>query len=421
MKPIRVSIIGAGGYAAKHRETVEQFEKKGITCLSSVVIRNPNKANYQELEKTLRSQGAAVYSDSAAMLAAEKGKSDLIIISSSIEQHEPQSVSALRAGFHILCEKPVSGTIAEALRMKKAQEETGKILAIGYHNIFSETIQKIKKITCENKLGKLLKAKTLMVWPRTIDYYSRNSWAGKMYIEGTPIYDCALHNAGSHFLNNMLYIAGRSPDEAADIAEVYGENYRAKEIECADTQYVRIKTADGVVLHEIVTHACSLRREALTEYYYEHGKIVWKQPESMPSAAQVFHITDHGAYKLYEEFDDGQADLRATIYLNLFEAMKRGTQPLSTIANSLQETLVVEACFASGGAVVSVPHQYLQKTAELENNPVAAGAKEVYNIVIKDIEKVCEEMFAHEIGFYEYGLPWAKKSRTRAVHQYSIL
>jgi len=54
---------------------------------------------------------------------------DAVYISTPVFLHAPQTIAALRAGKHVLCEKPMALHYAEALAMQQAAEETGRTLA----------------------------------------------------------------------------------------------------------------------------------------------------------------------------------------------------------------------------------------------------------------------------------------------------
>lgn len=67
--------------------------------------------------------------------------------------HPVIAMDALRAGKHVLCEKPAARTYAEALEMQKVQHETGKVLNIGVVNRFNTAVNKIRDLIREGVLG----------------------------------------------------------------------------------------------------------------------------------------------------------------------------------------------------------------------------------------------------------------------------
>ncbi len=69
--------------------------------------------------------------------------------------HPIIAIDALRAGKHVLCEKPAARTYAEALEMQKVQHETGKTLNIGVVNRFNTAVNKIRDIIQSGALGEI--------------------------------------------------------------------------------------------------------------------------------------------------------------------------------------------------------------------------------------------------------------------------
>jgi len=274
-KRINIGLIGAGGYAAFHLKLIRQFSKKGVCQLKAVAIRNSTDPKYKKIRDELSSDGITIYPTYQDLYKKEKNKIHLIIIPCGIDQHAELSVQALQYGYHVFCEKPVSGTIEEAFYMQQVQKNTGKMLIIGYQNIFSPSIQHIKEIRMNRELGELIKAKTMGAWPRSSVYYKRNKWAGKVEFNGKKIFDSPAQNGFAHFLNNMLYIAGEEKHTSAYPETIYSENYRAKDIESADTQYLYIKTLNQIEIYFMVTHACLQIFHPVTEYIFEKGKIIW--------------------------------------------------------------------------------------------------------------------------------------------------
>ncbi|MBN1523911.1 MAG: Gfo/Idh/MocA family oxidoreductase [Spirochaetales bacterium] len=401
--PVAVAVIGAGGYAATHIGFITELEKQDDAQLSAVVIRDPSKPVYGEITAELKQRNVRIYRTASELFAGEQQRTDLVVIPSPIDSHADLTIKALEAGFHVLCEKPAAGTTQEAMAMKAASDKTGKVCAIGYHYIFSPGVQEMKKAAVSGQFGKLVSARTIGLLPRTRSYYTRNDWAGKINAFGHEIYDSPLQNATGHYLNTMLYIAGKKPDESARITSVYGENYRAKPIESADTQYLRIATSTGAILHQYATHACSERVEPLQEFFFENGKMEWQA--GSPVIIRLYGKRG-SEYILQKEIKDTFDTTRHLLYLDIFRAMKENKKPLSTIENSWQQTFAVEKCFLSSNGVIQLPSDIMEIV------PVSSDENVHDTItVIRDIIPLMQELYATGKSFSEKGLSWAKQGK----------
>ncbi|HML47819.1 MAG TPA: Gfo/Idh/MocA family oxidoreductase [Clostridia bacterium] len=67
--------------------------------------------------------------------------------------HAPIAIDAMRAGKHVLCEKPAATTLAEAQEMQRVAAETGMTLNIGVVNRFNDSVNMIKKYIDSGRLG----------------------------------------------------------------------------------------------------------------------------------------------------------------------------------------------------------------------------------------------------------------------------
>lgn len=80
---------------------------------------------------------------------------DAVSVCTPNNVHSEISIAALKAGKHVLCEKPAASTYSEALAMQKAQHETGKVLNIGVVNRFDAGVNKLKEIIDKGELGEI--------------------------------------------------------------------------------------------------------------------------------------------------------------------------------------------------------------------------------------------------------------------------
>ncbi|MFP4384683.1 MAG: Gfo/Idh/MocA family protein [Spirochaetia bacterium] len=396
MERIRVGLIGVSGFAQAHLKSIRYSQEKGYCSFEAVVIKEPLdlKNNEEEKRDSLAKEGIRIYKTYQEMFETEKGKLDAVTIPVGIDMHKEMSIAALKAGYHVLCEKPVTGKYEDALEMQRVKNESGRFLAIGYQHISTPTIQRIKEIALSKHLGNLRQAKTLVLWPRSSAYYDRNYWAGKIEVNGKTIFDSPLQNATSHYLNNMLYVAGTRKNASLEPSSVYAENYRANRIESPDTQFARIVSKEGIEITMTSVHAAPENRHPETEFIFENGKIDW----SFPGTAKVYQ-----GEMISEEFDDTDVPREAHGFLDFFTAIRENREPLCTIDNSIQQTLVVNKIFESA-PVSPVPDEHI----EVHDVPDS----EAKLTVIKGIVKASEESYATRKGFGELELPWGVEGET---------
>ena len=403
----KIGLVGIGGFSRYHYDRIKELELQGELKLCAVMIRAASMDRYRPIAEMLTADGVRIHTTYEAMLAGERGQIDLVVLPTGIGEHCEMSIAALEAGYHVLCEKPVAGTFEECLRMKDAQERAGRLLAICYQSIYSPSIQRMKQVALGGELGALKSAKSLVLWQRADAYYRRAAWGGKLIFNGKTINDCPLMNATAHFLNNLLYVAGKSLHEAAHPVSIYGENYRVKEIESCDTQFLRAVTDNGVKLLFMTSHSTDVRVDPHAEYLFENGKITWRQI----GGAVVYRRVD-GRYVEIERIDDGGANPFEFVYKGVCEAIRNGTAPAAVVQNSLQQVLCVEESFRSG-PIVGVPEEYVGATHVMQDDDCLKAGD--VNRYIRGIHPLMEKMFAEERSFYEAGCPWAVKSQTVTV------
>ncbi len=412
MQPVKIGIIGVSGFGASHVESIAACEEQGVAELSAAVIRAPEtRQEKREQEEKLRARGVRIYRDYHQMLEKEKGTIDLVAIPSGIGTHAKLSTEILRAGYHVVCEKPVAGSVEEAFQMAAAQKETGRVLAIGYQNIFSPSIQRLKQLRLEERLGRPLAAKCYALWPRSSTYYQRNYWAGRIAVEGTPIYDSPAQNAVAHYLNNLLYIAGDTQEASAEPENVYAENYRAQKIESADTQYIHATTGNGLTIQFIATHAVDVGDGPVACYRFENGYVDWLLADHQGKTRIYEYGGDHKEAGLVEEFDNGGVDPFQEVFRDTCRAIREGREPLNSIHNSWQHTLCIRAAFAASDGVHSVPGKYKEDLVQTTELPDGGEAKAI-NTVIPGVSDMVRRMHEEEKGFANSGAPWAVRGRT---------
>ncbi|NSW90006.1 MAG: Gfo/Idh/MocA family oxidoreductase [Firmicutes bacterium] len=270
-KKVSIVLVGAGGYGNIYINELLNHMDKDSFSIVGVVDPNPQGCKFLKKLEELRIPFFQTIEEFYMGNNAE-----LAVISSPIQYHSYQSCYAMMHGSNVLCEKPVSATVQDALKMTEVRNKTGKFLAIGYQLSFNDAVLELKRDIMEGKLGRPLRLKTVVLWPRDKKYYSRK-WAGKKKDEyGNWVLDSVAANATAHYLNNMLFVLGEKEDGSIYPSEVKAELYRANDIENFDTVAAHIIAQDGVDIMFYASHAVNGNIGPVFCYEFEKAVVTYK-------------------------------------------------------------------------------------------------------------------------------------------------
>jgi len=166
-------------------------------------------------EKAVEKYGCGeVIEDYHAILADPEVEAVSICTPNNV--HASIAIDCLRAGKHVLCEKPAARTYAEALEMQRVQHETGKTLNIGVVNRFSKGVNLIKNMIDDGELGELYHVYVSFRSHRSIPGLG-GAFTTKAIAGGGALIDW-----GVHFLDIVMYCAG-DPEPKTVTGEAYSK------------------------------------------------------------------------------------------------------------------------------------------------------------------------------------------------------
>ncbi|MDA0837241.1 MAG: Gfo/Idh/MocA family oxidoreductase [Planctomycetota bacterium] len=268
MNKIRVAVVGIGGYGQTY---VNQFLQGDVANAELVAGIDLAPERYRRLDE-MKAAGTAVYTSLGEFL--DNDSADLIAIASPIHLHCEHTSQALERGINVLCEKPLTGSIEEAEQMLRAEQASGKFVAIGYQWSFAPAILNLKADIAAGKFGRPLSFRCLSCWPRPVSYYQRNNWAGRIRTEdGRPVLDSPAANAHAHHLHNMLYLLGPKTAESDFPARLTAELYRANDIQNFDFGAFRILTENKVEIVFLSGHSLQYRLGPIFHAAFEEADI----------------------------------------------------------------------------------------------------------------------------------------------------
>lgn len=187
---VRVGIIGYGGAFNMGRQHGQQAEKAGMKVTA---ICDVDSSRFAEAGKDF--PGVETYTDYHEMLA--KAPVDLVVAILPHNLHVTASVDCSNAGKHVVVEKPMCITVAEADAMIGAAQKAGKMLSVYHNRRWDGDFLTIKKLIEEGEIGEVFQIEL------AIGGYSKhqNWWRADKKIAGG-----ALHDWGAHFMDWVFHL-----------------------------------------------------------------------------------------------------------------------------------------------------------------------------------------------------------------------
>jgi predicted dehydrogenase len=153
---IRWGVIGSGGIA-RRRTIPEGFAPARNARL--IAVYGTNRATNREVAR----QFGALAADSLEELLA--GEIDAVYVASPVQAHPAQTLACARAGKHVLCEKPLGRTVAEAEAMAAACRQAGVQLGTAFMMRFQTQHQEAARMIRSGQLGQPVQARAqLSCW-----------------------------------------------------------------------------------------------------------------------------------------------------------------------------------------------------------------------------------------------------------------
>jgi UDP-N-acetyl-2-amino-2-deoxyglucuronate dehydrogenase len=190
-KPLRFAIAGCGRIAQRHAEHIQKVGRLVAVC--DVV---PERAN------TLAARtDARPYHSLELLLEAERDL-DVVSICTPNGLHAEHSIRVLKAGHHVLCEKPLATTVHDCAEMIRTAEHANKRLFAVKQNRFNPPVVAVKNAIDQGKLGRIYGIQLTCFWNRNEEYY-RDSWKGTKAMDGGTLF-----TQFSHFIDLLYWMFG---------------------------------------------------------------------------------------------------------------------------------------------------------------------------------------------------------------------
>ena len=328
---VNFAVVGAGGFA---RFAVRQFVKREGTRLAGVYDNNPESSGLlRSLNPDLQ-----IYATLDALLADPAV--DLVYIGSPPSLHHEQSLAALKAGKHVICEKPAAIDVRQARELRQYADENGLLFVVNLMQRYNPLYAAVATLINERLLGEFVHG--FFENYASDEFLPAEHWfwedglSGGIFIEhGVHFFDMFAGWLGTGEVVAAQRLQRPGHPRIRDIAQceiIYPGNapvhfYHAfNQPKILDRQELRLQFERGdLTLHEWVPNrlvlqaACTGREEERLKALFPGATVTVLQEWDGPQHSQ-------GRFKRIEydrkiRFDTGEIQPKAEVYEALIRAM----------------------------------------------------------------------------------------------------
>lgn len=391
--PLRVAIIGMGGFAQQHHRTLHRLEEEGACCVVATCDPRPDLFAAEMDERKFARRSIRVYSDHLQMLDAHRQELDLVTVPTPIPLHAPMHRACVERGFACYLEKPPTLCYKELDEMLAVEAGAAKQTQVAFSFIAEEPRRVLKTRLLRGDFGRIRRVGLIGFWPRATRYFTRSPWAGRLIFDGRPVLDSCVGNALAHYVHNLLFWCGRDGLYSWEtVASVESELYRAHAIESFDTCFARGRGTSGVEIYIAATHA---------------GKGQQYQREIVECEAATITYVTGDTYRV--DWRDGrreigQADRRDLVRVNFqtyFDYLRGDIpRPLTRLIDARPFVHFYDLILVAGKSITNIRGDLVERLAAPE------GGGEY--VAISGVGEACEAFIETGLFPAAQGRPWAK-------------
>lgn len=231
-KKLRIGVIGCGWIAnGKHMPAQKANPRAEMVAFCDIIVERAEaaKANFGN-------ENSAVYEDYRELLKDES--IDAVLVLTHNCMHCEITVAALNAGKHVLCEKPMATTYAEATQMIEAAKKNNKVLTIGYQNRWRPDSMYMKKQADDGVFGEIYYAEAIAIRRRGVPTWGvfideEKQGGGPLIDIGTHALDLTLHMMNNYepafCVGKTFHKLNKQTDTGNDMGQWDPERFTAED------------------------------------------------------------------------------------------------------------------------------------------------------------------------------------------------
>jgi UDP-N-acetyl-2-amino-2-deoxyglucuronate dehydrogenase len=253
VSPLRFAIAGTGTAARYHAQAIAATEGALL-----VAVSRADASRRADAEREFGVPCEASFDD-----LVRRDDVDGVCVCSPSGPHGPQATAAARAGKHVLVEKPMALTLAEADEAIDAARTAGVVLGVALQRRTEPAYQALQAAIADGALGRAVLATVTVPYLRTPEYFAATPWRATWAIDGGGV----LINQAIHLADLLLWMCGDVREVRASAATV------ARAIEAEDTLTASLQFESGALGSIVATTGAAPGFPHRLEIYGDRGGV----------------------------------------------------------------------------------------------------------------------------------------------------
>jgi predicted dehydrogenase len=252
LAPIRIGLVGCGAISTQHLEAISAIDDLQLV---GVVSASPDHA------RTVGERWGVPWS---VRLEDLLGRDDLdaVTIATPSGLHPGQALAALRSGRHVVVEKPIALSVADADAIVREGRERGLTVATISQRRFEPAVRALHAAVEAGALGRISLIIAEGLYHRPQSYYDSAAWRGTRELDGG-----VLMNQAIHMIDLLRWVGGPVASVSAHVATL------GQVMESEDTASVSLRFANGTLGEIVATTCASPEQPTELRVYGDHGHV----------------------------------------------------------------------------------------------------------------------------------------------------
>ncbi|MFT6501741.1 MAG: putative dehydrogenase [Crocinitomicaceae bacterium] len=329
---IKFAVIGAGHIGKRHAEMIRREEESELVAMVDVRSKEECDAGHFDVP----------FFKTVDELINSGVEFDVVNICTPNGLHAEQSLKALEANKHVVCEKPMGLTKDNCEKVIFKSLQRSKNVFCVMQNRYSPPSEWIKSIIEEKKLGKTFMVQLNCYWNRDDRYYKKGGWKGTSDLDGGTLF-----TQFSHFIDIMYWLFG----DIDNIKGRFADFTHANSTDFEDSGFVNFDFVDGgmgsinystAVANQNLESSLTIIGEKgsvkIGGQYMNEVEVCNIEGYEMPELKESNPANDYGPYK-------GSAANHNYVIKNVIDTLKGRTTATTNALEGLKVVEIIERIY----------------------------------------------------------------------------